>query len=173
MRFTLLQLLLIFPAWVIAYLVSPYAKLGDGRIPLHRVTTHEIDSMRKRAVELAFANPTFQFADYLKIEPFSLYPTDVWGQDYQFVQFDQSETRDTQSTFHIFSYGNDGISNSNGNDPDDINSWSNNSQAFYDISTAHAATPSLVFRSLLITPIAYIALLWVTNWLRPQKAIAE
>ena len=46
-------------------------------------------------------------------------PLDPWGHEYQYIPPAPEGIRD----YGIYSFGKDGISISNGNDPDDINSW--------------------------------------------------
>ena len=46
-------------------------------------------------------------------------PLDPWGHGYQYIPPAPEGIRD----YGIFSFGKDGISISNGNDPDDFNSW--------------------------------------------------
>ena len=47
-------------------------------------------------------------------------PKDPWGHEYQYVL----RPADTKTGYGIYSFGKDGVSHSNGNDPDDFNSWS-------------------------------------------------
>ena len=46
-------------------------------------------------------------------------PLDPWGTPYQYIA-----PTSYVSAFALFSLGRDGVSQSNGNDPDDINNWS-------------------------------------------------
>ena len=46
-------------------------------------------------------------------------PNDPWSHPYQYLLL----TTDSRPTFSIYSFGRDGVSHSNGNDPDDVSSW--------------------------------------------------
>jgi len=52
---------------------------------------------------------------------------DPWGHPYMFV----AEDRETGLWIGAYSKGRDGVSRSNGNDPDDLNSWSQNGSDYY------------------------------------------
>lgn len=53
-------------------------------------------------------------------------PLDPWGHEYQYIPPAPEGIRD----YGIYSLGKDGISISNGNDPDDINSWDTGRRRF-------------------------------------------
>ncbi len=60
-----------------------------------------------------------------EICPQTSHPLDPWGNPYQIIIRDSSnETKEVG----VYSKGRDGISESTGNDPDDINSWDNTRQ---------------------------------------------
>jgi hypothetical protein len=56
-------------------------------------------------------------------------PIDPWGRNYRSVK--HCNTTNGEAQYHFFSLGEDGASQSGGNDRDDINSWSATSGEFY------------------------------------------
>ena len=50
-------------------------------------------------------------------------PLDPWNHEYQYIV----PAPNGIQPYGVYSFGKDGISNSNGNDPDDLNSWSERS----------------------------------------------
>jgi hypothetical protein len=56
---------------------------------------------------------------------------DPWGNKYLFTALPEYQHGKDSKILHVYSCGLDGVSNSNGNDPDDINSWSHDRQPSY------------------------------------------
>ena len=64
---------------------------------------------------------------------------DVWGNPFQVTErFDENGRR----SFGVYSYGRDGVSSTEGNDLDDINSWTENPVAYYQ---TEAKRESLIY----------------------------
>jgi len=88
---------------------------------------------------------------------------DSWGNPFQFRLKDGKGSFGCKNPVHVFSYGEDGRSNSNGNDPDDINSWATKPIMFY---TQQRVLQDRNHRLLVVaiwTPILFFILLFVQN----------
>ena len=79
--------------------------------------------------------------------------SDPWGNPLQAVE--RSDVSGKMRVFAVFSFGRDGTSATNGDDPDDINSWSDDPVAYYRRETQK-------YRLLCVIPWAII--LCVPTW---------
>ena len=83
---------------------------------------------------------------------------DVWGNPYRFVRREQNE--DPDSEYGIYSVGIDGESGSNGNDPDDLNSWSLDASHYWQRYRNRRAKIALVV-SLIGALVIYVVPLFL------------
>lgn len=90
---------------------------------------------------------------------------DCWGRPYQ-VAFNKRQSDGQVQWVGIYSLGYDGVSLSQGDDPDDLNSWDENSDSFYweSIATQHRQEKAL--NALYYMPFTYAGLLAVLAFLR-------
>ena len=84
-------------------------------------------------------------------------PKDPWGREYQYF----TRSSDGKLSYGIYSFGKDGISHSNGNDPDDFNSWEKLRQ-----ETSH--TPLILIFSASATALVFV-LSWQAARRRQQR----
>ncbi|WP_149499028.1 hypothetical protein [Roseiconus lacunae] len=56
---------------------------------------------------------------------------DPWGNSYKLVMRQDAECDNPEFSVHLYSKGEDGISRTDGDDPDDLNTWSNDYGQFY------------------------------------------
>jgi hypothetical protein len=105
-------------------------------------------------------------------EPMTL---DAWGNPYVFIPREdlQSEIeipKALEYPIHVYSPGADGISNSSGNDFDDINSWNQNSLWLYEKQWQEKLDGEAFIPSLVLTPFAFLAILGMLKVLRLGRA---
>ena len=109
-----------------------------------------------------------QDIDLLKIENDELITQatetpDPWGNEYQICELqnvDQQLAGDCP--FHVYTLGEDGITRTDGNDPDDINSWNLDSGRFYARRVARHWESEKLWQTVWTTPIL-LALAWLTK----------
>jgi len=78
------------------------------------------------------------------------------------LEDENGKLRREENEILVFSTGADGQSESNGNDPDDINSWDNHHHAFYHGQVDAAEFRERLWRTVWVTPlvIALISMLF-------------
>jgi hypothetical protein len=110
-----------------------FAEIGESRL-----TPDKIDSWLAGRASKDVADPFGADAD-----------SDPWGHPYRVVAAEGPDR------FGFYSTGRDGLSNSNGNDPDDINSWSEARTRYYEHEWLWG--PSLIWLgwSAFLTPFVY------------------
>lgn len=171
MRFSLIHLLLVFPAWSIAYFVAPYVTLANARITWrHDVAATGIRQIRLWAENATKENPNCSFAEF----DFTLLwnemggNADPWGNPYRLVEMDKS-TDGLTSTVHAYSLGRDGYTQTEGNDLDDINSWNYDRSRFYLAEIAFDYRRTTLMRTVWLTPLIYLVILvgFHTMWSKP------
>jgi hypothetical protein len=96
---------------------------------------------------------------------------DPWGSPYKCVR-NRTLDNGTVVPMGIFSMGRDGVSRSEGNDPDDLNSWDARSGDYYRLEIAAANRKQYAIEGAYLTPFTYAALLLVIAgckrfWRRP------
>jgi hypothetical protein len=90
---------------------------------------------------------------------------DPWGNPYRCVQ-NLSRQDGMRVPVGVFSTGRDGVSQTQGNDADDLNSWDDQTDSFYRAEIAEYDRKQSVFQGLFIAPFTYIALLAVGFFLK-------
>ncbi|MCA9214734.1 MAG: hypothetical protein KDB27_16800 [Planctomycetales bacterium] len=85
-------------------------------------------------------------ADYSSVDP--------WGNPYVCVQREE-HTDCYLLPRHVYSKGRDGISSSDGNDADDLSSWSDDSMRYYVNELNAEARLQLFLKSVLILPFVF------------------
>ena len=161
MRFSIIHLLLVLTSWPIAYVLVPnlmFPRLGwhsGVASPKNLITSVEhIANRMHRDGNLTHANlvsrPCFS-------DPRST--TDSWGNQLQFVCEESGELAVEGGTVLAYSFGQDGKSDSNGNDADDVNSWDDHEIPFYTNQIQNYKTRIRLGRTLLVAPLVFIGLL--------------
>ena len=87
--------------------------------------------------------------------------SDPWGNAYRIVEF-ESPASDKQR-FGIYSLGRDGKSTTDGNDQDDIRSWTDDPLGFYQLEAYWDRTCERLIATMLATPIVYAPLFFLTR----------
>jgi hypothetical protein len=101
--------------------------------------------------------------DPREIPRFSTPKNDPWGNPFQVGdRLDENGERQ----FVVYSFGRDGLSNTNGNDPDDINSWSDDPVAHYQ---REARRESQVDRMSFAVPLMFILYIPMLLLLRTRR----
>lgn len=170
LRFSIGHLLLLFPAWVIAFLIAPYAKVQAVRVNYrHDNAASDIRGIRLWAALQLDQRPNLQYSDYDAKQLWTDlgHQNDPWGNKYQLIERDEPGLYDLQSPFHAYSFGADGKSDSNGNDPDDINSWNYDRYRYYGAKIAMDERVTNLMKTLWLTPLVYLTLLVVCYIFKP------
>ena len=119
---------MLVPCWLIAFF-APSGMFQESRVTHpHDSVANEIRGIRLRVQNQHEENPDFAFDEYNLAD---LPSNDSWGNPFQFVELNETGIYGCDSILHVYSMGSDGVSLSDGNDPDDINSWS------YHLSLIH------------------------------------
>lgn len=167
----IILVLMVIPAIVAAYLLGYYATFETARVTYRSdVAAWDIRSIRIWAQTVLDDHPEIRFESYDQTDLWQHlgHHVDPWSNDYRVVELQRTGTLGSKSTFHVYSLGADGKSESGGNDPDDINSWNYDRDNFYGPSIAKAANRQLFFRTLLLAPLLY-ALFYCCFSLAPKS----
>lgn len=172
MRFSLLQLLLVFPAFGIAIVLVVVLSTMFGPVGVHyrwcnadntcRFLEYDVERMAEDAdgeidpetvnLWLAKSLPaSHPWAKQLWYEPRE---QDPWGRPYRCVRRD--------GKLAIYSLGRDGVSATEGDDPDDLNSWDHRGVSWYRSEVQTADRMQFVFWAALATPLVLAALCRLT-----------
>jgi len=88
---------------------------------------------------------------------------DPWQNPYRCIRFVHTYYGESR-TFGVYSMGRDGVSKTNGNDTDDLNSWNSESHQWYrrDINTRRLWED--LMKAVLLTPIVYFVVIGI-SWI--------
>jgi len=88
---------------------------------------------------------------------------DPWQNAYRCIQFGHAYHGEPR-TLGVYSMGRDGVSKTNGNDTDDLNSWNSDSIQWYirDIDTRRRWED--LMKAVLMTPLVYFSVLGI-GWI--------
>ena len=145
-------------------MAAPYATFEQALISYrHDNTAADIRGIRFWASWQHKENPNIEFEEFDMKRLWADMGSncDPWGNPYQTVDRDTRGIYDMPSSFHVYSFGADGKSDSNGNDPDDINSWNYDRRKFYGRMIANDLLRKNLWRTLWITPITF-SVIWLT-----------
>ena len=171
MQFSIRQLMLAIAAWCVAYLIAPYATLHVYRISWrHDSAAATIRGIRLFAENELHENPNNQFDefDFSKLFDEIGGNRDPWGNPYQFAELEHS-IEGYKSNVHAYSLGEDGITKTAGNDPDDINSWNYDRRKFYGARLLREERKRYALRTIWLTPLIYLAILMSCRMFGPGK----
>ena len=185
MRFSIVHLLLFFLAFAIAYsLASNFTPQPPDQEYDHDLAERQIQTIRFLAVNqverdnpfISDLKPKFTDVDQRRLWIEAGNTTDPWGNSFQIVDLNREGNFKEEFSFHVFSCGVDGKSNSEGNDEDDINTWDYNRDQYYAKLVAPIEAELLkqhrlgvIFRILIFTPIIFVAILFLM-WTRKGTA---
>ena len=94
---------------------------------------------------------------------------DAWGRKMEIIECDRTTPRGDRYPIHVYSLGQDGMSNSNGNDPDDINTWGDHHQKFYWTQIRNEESYGNLIQSLWQAPLLFIILMLIIQFIRHAK----
>lgn len=164
-----MHLLLIFLAWAIALLISPWIRLDVARVHYrHDAAANDLRSIRMWAVSKSLQDSNISFIDLDANELWSELGSnlDPWGHEYQIVERYDAGDFGTTFPFHAYSFGQDGKSDSLGNDLDDVNTWTYDRSRFYGRMIASDQRRQNIWRSLYIAPFTFMGLLLIRRRFR-------
>ncbi len=171
-QFRIAHLLLLFPAYGLAIIFAPgthgygvlvsYTYVNEGQnirnldLLLHWLENREGVKLTEETLpRWATGRLTKEESEQPGFE--MLATGDNWGHPYQFVPKKPSDKG--EASVGVYSLGADGISRSNGNDPDDICSWSDHYWAHYREVIAAEDRRDRAIGGILLTPITYLIVL--------------
>ena len=172
LRFSLRQFLAIVTAWCIAFAVSPFLQVQNDRSnPRFLDAAIHVKYLRLRASLTEEESPgisrTRLLQDPLISELLSV--PDSWGNGYHLTTRLPKDGETLE--FHFYSTGRDGISVSDGDDPDDINSWREHELYRSEIRRAAYLWRSL--RTLWLTPLICFGMLLAGRFVRRTYPLNE
>jgi hypothetical protein len=119
--------------------------------PLGRASIAEVNAWFSRS--LSRDHPLHEWgADYHSVDP--------WGNPYVCLRQPEHD-EDGLLPRQVYSNGRDGLSNSGGNDPDDLNSWDDGSPDFYRNENGNKARQTWVLKSLLVLPLVFPCCIYI------------
>ena len=165
LSFSIKHLLLTFPVWAIAFLVQPFSPRVQMRVTYH----HTLTTNYVRCLLLNVLSATREYPTSLnQIRSSSDWPDirqakDSWGRQLQLIESERTSVDGFRTGVHVYSLGADGFSETQGNDPDDINSWDDHHLRFYAGQIRNEEVWSRLFQSLWQAPLLYLITL-ATIW---------
>ena len=172
MRFSLRRLMLLFPAWVIAYFLAPHTTIQEVRYSWrHDAAATAIRFIRIHAENETYDEPglPLEQIDFKHFWQEMGGNRDPWDNPYQIVEHEKPNN-EYPHNIHAFSFGEDGISRSFGNDADDINSWNYCRTKYYGPQIQAYFRRQALWRTLWLTPLVFLAMLFVGRLFRPAIA---
>jgi hypothetical protein len=177
MRFSLAQFLLIVPAYVLGmYAAALLQSTGLVHYKFQRAInrTQLIADMiqfsestgSKKQFDEATINPwlaqrlprSHQIWQQLREHP----GVDPWGQPYRYIR-NRHLTDGTVVELGVYSTGQDGVSETDGNDADDLNSWSEKQGQYYRDEISRQDFSDAALTGLLLTPFTYALLIGLSR----------
>lgn len=136
----------------------------------HDVAATDIRQIRLFAENEIVSNPSLKFGDFDFAAMWHEMGRNVdpWGNPYQIIEMSHSSDG-FKTTVHAYSLGQDGKTQTNGNDLDDINSWNYERQRFYGAKIAMDDRKSLLIQTLWLTPILYLAMALGYRTILPKR----
>ena len=179
MRFTIAQILLLFPAYCIAFACVPFLgmrPLGTPRFVRAysdvRMAETNILSARQEHWGSKISDDdidrwlagTLSPQELIDLQLYeNLDMIDPWGRPYVYIHRDDPENEDP-AVVRVYSLGRDGVSKSQGNDPDDINNWDEDCYRYYVDEITLRYRMQYAVTAIPLTFLTYPALLGVI-WL--------
>lgn len=172
LRFSVRQFLAIVTAWCIAFAIAPHVQWQNVRShPRFFDATNHVEILRRRAMSAEQDNPGISRQNLLQDPLISnlLGSRDAWGNSYHLTTRLASDGK--TMVFHFYSTGRDGISVSDGDDPDDVNSWRENE--FYLSEMRRTAYFKRGLRTLWLTPLIYCGMFLAGRYVRRTYPLNE
>ncbi len=183
MRFSLRHLLMLFPAYVLSIFVAGLyewsltadhpmyeSDAGGTRSVLMMIEGNDSSSLRPPVSEETLNRWLSGGLTRRELHETGLGSfcdsLDIWGNPYRAVR-DLTLPDGTVVELGVYSMGEDGSSASDGNDPDDINTWSESWKEHYRQSQRSRQTAGLGIFGLILLPFVYLVV-----FLLPEKLIS-
>ena len=127
--------------------------LANGKTgPSMLSSAHEINKM--------IADPNSDFANVFG----QLLRSDHWGNPYVCVKNDTP----SEERWQFYSNGLDRVSQSNGSDPDDLNSWDLSSEYYVALDKSNGQADALVIAMICVLPVFALLVCVRRFWQRPD-----
>jgi hypothetical protein len=171
MRFSLRELLLVFPAFCVAASIVQVSNGVVCIVPRHSLSWSSVRSAQSQLDYLRSTGrytPTAQEVEgWLAGQPiprragviFFRTTVDVWGNRLRCVG-DVKGPDGEAVPLGVYSCGADGISQSNGYDADDLRGWDESSLSFYHQQFSEEQRIGFFIQSCFLTPVVY-GVLWL------------
>ena len=165
MQFSIKHVLLLVLIWAVTIAVVPYAPWIQMRVTYYdSVAINEVRELQLVIIsisdELPISLDRLRKSDqWLTIKQ----SVDAWGRPLQIIESNQKSIFGFDCGISVFSFGADGVSETSGNDPDDINSWDDHHYAFYHNQIRTREVIARLYQSFWLAPLLYFILI-ATNW---------
>lgn len=164
MQFLKQAMWLSIPAWALAVLLTPFI-IPDVRITYrHDVAINEIRNLRH------VLSSEFPDADNVSLDEIVNSAVwkqncfdDPWDNDYCLTIRHEQDLWSGNNPFHVYSLGENGSTNSNGNDADDINSWNYDRSSFYGPKAVARFKNDRLTNSISLWPFTFALLYLLLN----------
>lgn len=157
-------------AWAIAFFLAPWIPF-DRPFVHHR---HQVAMAELRIIEdqiahsfLSDANDAFDEEAFWRDLGFS---SDPWGNRYHLAGGGKPTGVARPHPFGAYCLGQDGKSNSQGNDPDDLNTWFDRVPEFYKQRGRTYDRSGDAWRSIYLVPFTLAGVGWVRRMIHELKA---
>ena len=159
MRFNLRSLFLFLTALAVAYFIACNFLLNSLLITWkHTRALFDIQSVQRIAQQLHNEKDKTGFSN-AQNELFTLVSEtpDPWRNSYQVLNFSDNNE---QLEIEVYSFGEDGLTLSSGDDPDDINTWDPESVSFYDRRVRWHWEKQRIWQTIFSVPLL-LCLAWI------------
>jgi len=165
--------MLLAASWAIAYALSPWLTTQQIRVTYrHSSTRRVIKDINYVAMYLKDANKLTHSNLVNSPELANTWSqVDSWGRPIQYVMDESGNLIMDDWTLLAYSLGEDGKSESNGNDADDINTWDEHHIDYYWTPIRNQHMRKLLWRAVWATPLIFGLLL--LGDLAARKALAR
>ena len=176
LQFSVKHLLVLIASWPIAYAVSPFLTVQVVRVTYHDDATRSL--VRNACITAQnyaswknddkFPTLTTLIDSGIWSEPMAW--RDSWGRQMKVVTDETGQIKSMKGQPMFYSTGHDGTSATDGNDPDDINSWDDHHYRFYNARINGFERRKYLWRTVWATPVVFGILWCILTIASKQKA---
>ncbi|MEC9091905.1 MAG: hypothetical protein VX438_04310 [Planctomycetota bacterium] len=142
-------------SWIKTNKITP---MGRAKVQLQNIKSLTINEINPNGIqnEIELQLLKSKIKDDIGLDP--------WGNTYQVVDRIPNSSDQPENSFPYYSYGIDGKSRTQGNDPDDINLWDNHHHDHYERQSKLRQKRQSFIGALVLTPLIFVFLAFVQRW---------